>query len=343
MKKTFLVLFLMVSIGVACCTEGFVMSAFAAEKVVYEQNFDQVSVGTLPSEVTPDIAATFTEDGFMHVIEKKAGGTDRALRINHQTSAKGTNTATITLPTPINGGFKLEADLKFGSTVKREFTVCTPNGSEMFRVGSDTSKVRLYSRVASVTKNLTDIDFNLDNKVEYHFTFDMNPLKQSVFLTVEGGGYHKSTVIDVSGAGITNDNMGIGSMKLSTYYKAAVGSTGRFFQIDNIKVRTKAYVVTFDGDQKDTEPSGNTAINVNVSLLNNEESIRPMLFFVLYDDEGKVNNVTTEEYPADALEGSEGYTKNFTFDQPVPANYRLRVFVWDNMTGLGPIGDAAEF
>lgn len=343
MKKTFLALLLMVSISAVFCTEGLVMSAFAAEEIVYEQDFDQVTVGELPDEVTTNVGAAFTADGFMHVIAKKEGGTDRALRINHQTTAKGTNTATITLPTAINGGFKLEADLKFGSTVKREFTVCAPDGTEIFRVGCDTSSQQLYSRVNGVVSSLTNIDFALDTKVEYHFTFDMNPLNQSVFLTVDGGGYHKSTLIDVSGAGITEDNMGIGSMKISTYYKAAVGSTGRYLQIDNIKVRTKAYAVTYDGKQNTAEPSGNTEIDVNVSLLNNEAGIRPVLLFVLYDNEGKVKKVTTEEYPAEALEGSAGFTKQLSFEEAVPENYRLRVFVWDNMTDLRAIGDAAEF
>ena len=344
MKKLFLSLLLMVSVCVACCSNVFVMGVFAAEEIVYEQNFGQTPVGSVPEEVTLNEAAAFTEDGYMHVIEKKEGEPDRALRINHQTSAKGTNTATITLPNPVQGAFRLDADFKFGSTVKREFTVYALNGNELFRVGIDSSKKRLYSRVGGsegTNQELADIDFDFDSKPEYHFTFDIYPDNQSLRLTVDGNGSYKSTVIDLTGSGIAAADMGIASMKISIYFSKAVGNTGRFFQIDNITVRTKEYMATFDGNNNDTEPSGNTEIDVTVSLLNYDESASPLLLFALYDSENKLVTAQVEPYPAEATEGS--YTKKLVFEQAIPENCRLKTFVWDNMTSLRPIGDATEF
>lgn len=340
---------LMVLLGacMVCCTGFFAPGVLAAESILYQQNFDSTPVGEVPDEVECNISAALTAEGYVHVIEKADGKPDRALRSNHQTTAKGTNSATITLPEPVTGAFRLEADLKFGTTVKREFQMNLPNGKELFRIGMDTNKTttmpndkRLYARIGTTTTLLEDIAFEFNYKAEYHFTFDIDPEEQTVKLLVNGDGNRASTIIDISGVGIASEDIGLGSMKISTYYNGAVGSTNRFLQIDNIVVRQVAFQTDFSGNVTNASAAGNTEITVMVSLTDFAESAQPTLVYALYDDKGGLSKIDTDVYAAGA---ESGHTKTLTYDAPIPAGYSLEVFVWDAFDSLKPVGAKAKF
>ena len=324
------------------------MHVSAAETIVYQQNFDSTPVGEVPDEVTVNIAAPLVENaGFVAVTARKEGDPDRALRSNHQTTAGGTNSATITLPEPVHGAFRLEADFRIGSTVKREFEVLTPDNKTLFRVGlaaysksNPQSEKQLYAWVNKTTTDLTDIDFTFANNADYHFTFDVNPETQTVRLTVDGNGNRARTAFDISGSGVAAENIGLGAMKISTYFNNKVGSPGRFLQIDNIVVRQPAFDATFDGDASDSVVAGNTEISVTVSLTELAESAEPTLLYLLYDENGVLSNVDVAVYAAGA-EG--GYTKTLTYDSPIPAGCRLKVFAWGAMGSMTPVGSSVEF
>lgn len=322
------------------------MHVSAAETIVYQQNFDSTPVGEVPAEVTVKTAAPLVENaGFVAVTARKEGDPDHALRSNHRTTAGGTNSATITLPKQVYGAFRLEADFRIGSTVKREFEVLTPDNNSLFRVGVPANGTQLYAWVKGTTKegittNLTDIDFTCEPSADYHFTFDVNPKTQTVRLSVDGKGNRARTEFDISGAGVAAENFGLGAMKISTYFNNKVGSTGRFLQIDNIVVRQPAFDATFDGNASDSVVAGNTEIAVTVSLTELAESAEPTLLYLLYDENGVLSNVDVAVYAA----GAEGrYTKTLTYDSPIPAGCRLKVFAWGAMGSMTPVGSSVEF
>lgn len=339
MKKGLLSVLL--GICVVSCVSFCGMPVSAAETIVYQQNFDATPVGGVPEEVEVNIGAKLLEDaGFVAVTARKEGDPDLALRSNHQTTEGGTNSATITLPEPVHGAFRLDADFRFGSTVKRDFDVYTPDGDSLFRVGIPADGTQLYAWVNGETTDLTDIGFTFANKADYHFTFDVDPAAQTVQLSVDGNGDRARTVFDISGAGVAPEDIGLGSMRISTYFKRNVGGTGRFLQIDNIVVRQPAFVATFNGDASDTAVAGNTEIAVTVSLTEQAESAEPTLLYVLYDDKGALSDVDIDVYAAGA---ENSYTKTLTYDAPIPAGYRLKVFVWDAMGSMIPVGTPVEF
>ena len=339
MKKGLLSVLL--GICVVSCVSFCGMPVSAAETIVYQQNFDATPVGKVPEEVEVNIGAALVEDaGFVAVTARKEGDPDLALRSNHQTTEGGTNSATITLPEAVHGAFRLDADFRFGSIVKRDFDVYTPDGDSLFRVGIARNGTQLYAWVNGTETKLTDIGFTFVSNKDYHFTFDVDPAAQTVQLSVDGNGDRARTVFDISGAGVASKDIGLGSMKISTYNKGKVDGTGRFIQIDNIVVRQPAFVAAFDGDVSDTAVAGNTEIAVTVSLTEQAESAEPTLLYVLYDGNGKLSKVDTGVYAAGA---ENSYSKTLTYDAPILAGYRLKVFVWDAMGSMVPVGTPVEF
>lgn len=250
MKKRILSVLLLVSMCVAYYPGEAVPKAYAEEIIVYSEDFESTAVGELPDNVTVNIGSTLGASGFVYVT---SDGGNKVLRSQHQTTASGTNSATITLPNPVTGGFILDANLKFGDvTIRKEFTILSPQGTAILTIGLDRSGAgyigngrRLYSKIGpgGAATEITAFDFDFSANQDCHFKFDMDTQNSTIYLTLDN---RDPVAMDVSESGIAAENLGIGSMRISTYYTAAVSGTNRFFQIDNIVVTDKNEIIQID-------------------------------------------------------------------------------------------------
>jgi hypothetical protein len=129
----------------------------------------------------------------------------------------------------------------------------------------------------------------------------------------------------------------------------AINTNNSAIYIDDFALNPKydtTETVTFDGDVNDVSLAGNSSVNVTVKSIKYDPYIQATdakLIFALYDDKLSLQSLTIEPYDLSGTGYTKTYNKTLNFDAPVPTGYKLKVFVWDMLNNLIPIGQGEEF
>lgn len=247
MKKR--ILATLVLISMLSSIVGIAPAAYAEETIVYSEDFENTQVGEVPSNVTVKIAASLGPEGYLAVADNGQPGGKR-LENRYQTTKSGTNSALVSLPTPVMGSFALDIDLIFGDlTIEKEMAILTPEGKQLFAVGlqrSGSSYIgngkRLYYELGSgPSTEIKEFDFDIAAGQKCHFRFDVDIASFTLNLTMDD---YEPVSFDLNEAGIAQESIGIGAIRMSTRYTAKVSGSNRYFAIDNITVADKKELIT---------------------------------------------------------------------------------------------------
>ena len=155
-----------------------------------------------------------------------------------------------------------------------------------------------------------------------------------------------NTLPSLTGASLYNLQQTPSVPKVVKYMVALnVNSTTTYLDdlLINPETNTTSDII-FEGDNNNSSLVGNSYVDVSVNAIKyiSRNSIKAKLICVLYNEQGQVVSINTEECP-DTNSLTQKITKRVNLDSIVDlSGYQLKAFLWEDMTNIVPLGNDGQ-